>query len=393
MLNSNNYLNKYLPNQLKVKYAEGDRIIADNNEIYYSYFNNSLRWLCGYNNQDINNLIDKDIETIKTNPDSIKEIQKQVKATFVQNLGNEYNDILFLEGNTYEYFYHKLSKKNDKYFLKLGDIPNFPGSLHNKILDFFKLLSLEKDVKGKLTEEGFNIKKIKNIFKHFKDRLAALIISPLSVTNGSFLSIETLELIFKLAKKNKITIVWDETDTVFFRSGTFYLLNQYELVPDFVTININLFDDRFSHIIIAAKKIKKKFFKFTPGLKATQNAIPLIVLHATMIYIANNNVPQYVERISHRLTHKLTALSANIHGRFKINAIGLIIFINLDNDILLERLSKFLISRKIILETNSIKTLFLLPQLDLSIRAVDLFIQTMDDFYKSGIKLPSTKKN
>lgn len=391
MTNIYNHLNSLLPDVLKVKSAEGDRIFTENNEVYYNYYSLSLRWLCGYNNLEINKEINNNIEVVQQNPNYIYKLEEEIKTFIINNINSNYNTILFTKENTQSILIDNIANSTKRYFMIIGDVSLSANLNQDQFLSFEKLLELEPDVRSKkVTKEGWNIKQIKNLFKHYSNKLAGLIISPILLEQYNFIDQSTLDILKKLCRKYKLTLVWDESNTCFYRTGEFLFLNNYELSPDFITIDSNIYENKDVHILITTKKTTKKFVKEPQSLEATANAINILIIHSIISFLVKNNIKNHIERISFRLSRKLNALSSNINNRFTFKSRGLIFLIKLENETYFERLSNFFVDRKLLIE--AVDYVFLLiPQLTLSERAVDLLIQTIDDFFKSGLKLKTLK--
>lgn len=384
-----NIYNNLIENSTIIQ-AESDRLVTDNGKIYYNYFNTGLRWLCGYNNKEINKLIEKDIRIIGKNPNQIKNLTKQISDSLLFNSKKLFHKVRYPIENTYEAL--NFLNNEDQFFLFLTDKDFYENFAVNS-QDFFDLL-LEIEVKkqGDYTAEGWSINHIKQLFKNYKKKISALIISPLLLNKSLLISEDTLELLFKLCKKYKILIFWDESLTCFYRTGTFFYLNQLTLKPDLLIINSNIYNNEDMNIILINKKIKNKILDKILDLNNTQIIAKYIVLHSILFNISNKDLIHHIKSISNRLYKKLQALSYNIQNRFYVKEVGLITIIDFKTENYQDKLVEKLKKSNLIVY-NSKESLILIPQLILTRQAVDLFIQSLNDFFKSGIKIKNLKSN
>ena len=107
------------------------------------------------------------------------------------------------------------------------------------------------------TEKDKN-KFVKYIHK-YKNKVAAVIIEPLVQSAGGmkFHSPSTLEFIYKITKKNRLLLIYDEIATGFFRTGSMFAFQQTNSCPDILCIGKALTGGTIS---LAATITTKKIF-------------------------------------------------------------------------------------------------------------------------------------
>ncbi len=377
-------MEKQLPDNIQIAFATGDRITGENGHVYYDFFNTNLRWLCGYNNDFISNEILELSQSLKNNHNEFKEIFNQVSSTLLSNAGKEYRITHFSDHTSLEIL-NEFYMENNKYPVYLSNNSFYQNTNAKNFIDLYLK---EKDSKKiNLTKEGLSIKQIKNFFKHHKKDISFFILSPILFETGLIISKETAELFHSLCKKYHIPFVWDESLTCFYRTGTFYLLNQYKFEPDFIVIDSNIYQNKSTHILLIHKRVKKKLKKQLNTEPRKREAANLILLLSIFRFIEENEIQDYLNGISHRLKHKLMALSSNLKNRFTINNKGIITQLEFSTENYAKRLYSYLENEHLLVFYNKNETITLIPQIILSIHSVDLIVQYINNFFRKGISI------
>lgn len=372
------FLGFHLPENPLIYNALEDRIITEKNNVYYNFFNLSLRWLCGYNNQKLNNLIIKEINIIKNNPDQKEILIQELKSTLLKNSGSEFSEVIFYKENPFNIT--ELNSGKKVLFLS----KQFNQLSKYNLLDEIRELPIKKN--SETTQEGWSLNNIKSYLKVNKNKISFLVLTPLILDEGKFLSNATAEILEKLCKKFKIGIIWDESLTCLYRSSTFFLLNQYSIKPDLIIIDANIYQNKNLSLIIYSKKYLKKNSILDINVFEEKNISKLVILHSLLLYISANTINEHIHNISYRLKHKLQALASNVKNRYTVSNFGLITIITINSEIYSEKLFNFLFDNNLLIFINK-NYLILLPQLILSSRAVDLLVQNLDTFFKKGMNI------
>ncbi len=373
--------------KLDIAFASGDRITTENEVVYYDYFNTHLRWLCGFNNDMINDQIQKDVNFIQSNKGHLDLLIKQVNSILLEPIQKNYNLVNYYNENTFKILNNTTEKELDIIFLTDLIYPD-----KDNFKNFFDEIDLDIPEKEKnKTEEGWSKIQIKKYFKTNRKKIGFFVLSPFLIQKGIFISNETIKFIEKLCSKYKISFIWDESLTGFFRSGKFYLLEYYNVVPDYISINAPIYQDSQINILILNKKIKRKQKKLLTSTTFGAES-KIILLHSILHFLSHYDMKSYIKAISNRLEHKLKALQANFHNRFSYKVCGLICLLNFSLKNYAERIFQDFVKKHSILYYNTNESIILLPQIILTSKAVDLFIQNINDFFKEGIKLSNSSQ-
>ena len=378
-------MEKQLPNNIQIAFANGDIITDDNGQRYYDYYNTSLRWICGYNNVFISEQIVSLSSDIKKDPSKFQQFFSEINSEFTKKAGKKFKYSNFLNKPVPEIL-QEIFKKDQNFPVFLSNNPEYISN--NIFTNFLELFCLEKDQKNsKLTPEGWSITQIKRFFKHYKKQISLFILAPVLPEEGIIISQETASLLESCCNRYNIPLIWDESLTCFYRSGTFFMLEQYSIHPDFISIDCNVYQDKKVHIIIINKSVSRKIKKLFKHIPNKKEVINIILIKSILSFIQEFKIPEYINNISYRLEHKLMALSSNLKNRFELKSIGLITLLKLSNDNYAEKLNKYLKEKHILCYFNKKQTFILIPQIILSAHSVDVFVQDINNFFHKGIKI------
>lgn len=383
------HVDRLLPEGIFSVQAKGTQILCSDDNVYLNYFNDSIRWLCGYNNSAVNQFINTGIAKVRADNNEIFNIEARVRSALKTFGGKAYAQTFFTPKNVYHTLADTLLDDKRPFFITFAQNVFIPPSRSQQFLSFAKLIAAEAEPRQKAcTPEGLNIRRVENVFRRYKNRVAGFILSPLLIESGGFLSEQTCALLVKLLKKYRIPLIWDESLTSFYRSGTFYLFEQYPAEPDIVVVNANLSQKHNTHFFILKKRLFKKQFKHLQSVLPVHIGADLIILNAVLLALSTTALTVQARRSANRLIKKLTALQGNTHGRFRLHAKGLIVFLDVRQEQLERRLEHFLTHHYLLVASNQREALLMLPQLALTEEAIDIFVHTLDNFFRNGLRLP-----
>ncbi len=357
----------------RIKDSKNNRIYA-NNKIYYNFYNNDLLYLCGYENQDLKTVVEKKVQNLRKNESKIRNLFENNRKFLTKKAGRGYNRVFYLKENCYNYLIENLTG-TDTFFIGLSPLEG----LKKKSVDhYFLLTDLVKAEDPKDWE-----KNVKEFFKLNQGKIAGFVLTPVLIKEGGFLSEARCQEFIKICKQHKIPVVWDESESYFYRSGPFFFLNKYRIKPDIIVINSSITLNRPFHLMITNRKYSKVF---SPEEIEHNEKITLAILMASLEdLILSTNLIDHIKNIGHRLDRKLSALKANTKSSFDFYVEGLITIITVPNPAILNKLESYLRGHDILVyEKNCV---LLLPQLTITNQSVDLFVQILNDFFKEGVRI------
>lgn len=386
------HLNRFFPKNTDIIYAYKDTVTDQNKKNYINYYNDSLRWLAGYDNPEVNAAINSLMDEMKNTSLSADALMNRAQSQLLKSAPN-FSHVYFQNNSGLKLIYEALCVK-DRRFLIVPDAGSLhiPESLKDTVLYFDTLLRAEPESrKPKNTEEGYDVKQIEAVLKRYKNRIAGFVVTPLMLSHGRFLSKDTIEILSGLLKKNRIPLIMDESLTAFWRSGSYFWFDTCGVVPDIVMINANLFRDQKINLVFVTKKIEKKYFK--QPLQDTNNAcVPqLLVLTALLSYLDAHNMKDHVKMLHNRLSRKLRALESNTYDRFHYRSKGLITWLDVGQENLARRLQGYLLDNGSALLRPAGTALLMNPPLIIDESAVDAVIDQLDTFFRHGLRLPMAK--
>ncbi len=181
--------------------------------------------------------------------------------------------------------------------------------MHSLFKNYLKknyMLKIPKDKKGK--------EKFVEFLEAKKNKIAALIIEPLVQGAGGmkFHCASDLEFIYKVTKKNKILLIYDEIATGFLRTGSMFAFQQTKTYPDILCVGKALTGGTMTlAATISSKRIfsaflsKKKNKEFMHGPTYMANPLACSAANASLDLFNKVNYELKVKRIEKTLINEL----------------------------------------------------------------------------------------
>ncbi|AZT90835.1 aspartate aminotransferase family protein [Caldicellulosiruptor changbaiensis] len=175
--------------------------------------------------------------------------------------------------------------------------------------------------------EGFlNVEAdIEKIRSAIDDKTAAIMIELVQAEGGiKVLEKEFVNEIYKLCKENRILFIIDEVQTGIGRCGSLFCFEQYDIVPDIITLAKGLGNG----VPIGAMLCKKEVASFEPGehgstfggnLLATRAALEVLKI------IEEENIIDNVKNMGEYLKQKLWELKESFKSIVDVRGLGLLI--------------------------------------------------------------------
>lgn len=175
--------------------------------------------------------------------------------------------------------------------------------------------------------EGFlNVEAdIEKIKEAIDDKTAAIMIELVQAEGGiKVFDKEFVDKIYKLCNENGILFIIDEVQTGIGRCGSLFCFEQYEVVPDIITLAKGLGNG----IPIGAMLCKKEVASFEPGehgstfggnLLATRAALEVLKI------IEEENIIDNVKKMGEYLKQKLLSLKKSFKSIVDVRGLGLLV--------------------------------------------------------------------
>lgn len=259
--------------------------------------------------------------------------------------------------------------------------PNLSTSIHFAKNVYDEQLDIDESAKASLES-------IKDIIKsRGAENIAALIAEPIQ-GNGGIITPPSwyFKELKSILDENNILLIIDEVQTGFARTGKMFAIENYNIVPDIITVAKALGNGMPISAFCTNDKIAKSFTKpsaSTLGGNPVSSATALAVLD----YIENNNLCDRSKILGENLKYKLESLKYKYNMIKDVRGMGLMIGVELVNsnglpateetDLILEKLK----DRGLIVGKNGVNRNILAfqPPLVINNDDIDILIDNLDN--------------
>jgi len=193
------------------------------------------------------------------------------------------------------------------------------------------------------------------------------------------------EWVLKLAeicKQNDILLMLDEIQTGMGRTGTLFAYQQYNIVPDIVSLAKGLGSGFPIGALIASNEVAKAFEPGSHGSTFGGNPLATSAGLATVQYIVEKDIPKDAQQLGIYLYGKLKDLQKEYPQIKEVRGLGLLLGVVFEGSAL--DVVKQLLAEKVLTLTAGEHVLRILPPLTASMEEVDLFVKTMGDVLARG---------
>lgn len=371
--------------------GSGSTLTSSDGEEYLSFFTDSLRWLCGYDNARLNERLNGLITRASSNELTPGDITDKLADQLLSHTPG-LSSAAFTENDIYAELAPLLENGEKKLFLVIGTMdPNIPEQYKSRFIDYRQAAA--KEDPGEQFTAVLSQKTLQKVFKRYKGRLAGVILTIEQPAAANFIASESALLVQKHARRARVPFILDERSTSPYRTGTFFASSQFSLEPDIITGGGRLYGNRRLYFALMTRKYAKKKLKPLTGIPQSKTLANCLMLTAIISELETMDLPRRITELNHRLVCKLRALEANSGGHFTYRSFGSLFYLNLKQNALAKRTYEYLFDEKILLEPDASarECLIIAPPLTFSGFDIDSLIDALDDFFKNGIRLPSKR--
>lgn len=293
---------------------------------------------------------------------------------FFCNSGTEANEALIKLARKHAEMRGKNSRK----------IITFTQSFHGRTLAALSATGQEKLQKGFAPlVEGFEHLKFNSFdsLKKLESMNACGVLLELVQGEGGVIpaSKEWVVKLAEICKKKELLLMIDEVQTGIGRTGSMFAYQQYNIVPDVISLAKGLGSGFPIGAVIASNEVSQAFQPGSHGSTFGGNPLATTAALATVEYIVDKDITLKVQQVGSYLFEKLTDLQ-NEHPQIKeVRGLGLLIGVVLEGKAI--DLVKKLMANKVLALTAGEYVLRILPPLTVSKEEVDLFCETLDQIF------------
>jgi acetylornithine aminotransferase len=186
----------------------------------------------------------------------------------------------------------------------------------------------------------------------------------------------------ELCKQNDLLLMLDEIQTGMGRTGTLFAYQQYNIVPDIVSLAKGLGSGFPIGALIASNEVAKAFEPGSHGSTFGGNPLATSAGLATIQYMVDKEIPKEAQHLGNYLFGKLEDLQQEYPQIKEVRGLGLLLGVVFEGSAL--DVVKQLLAEKVLTLTAGEHVLRILPPLTASIEEVDLFVNTLGDVLARG---------
>lgn len=186
------------------------------------------------------------------------------------------------------------------------------------------------------------------------------------------------EWVLKLAeicKENNLLLMLDEVQTGIGRTGTLFAYQQYNIVPDVMSLAKGLGSGFPIGAIIASNEVAQSFKPGSHGSTFGGNPLATTAGLATVQYVVDQEIAQQAHKLGNYLCEKLKELQKEYAQIKEVKGLGLLIGVVFEDSAL--DVVKKLMAKKVLVLTAGEHVLRILPPLTTSTEEIDLFINVL----------------
>ena len=357
--------------------AEGSFLWDEKGEKYLDFYGGHAVISIGHNHPHYQNKLKTQLEKISFYSNSVKNHLQTELAEKLGEISGYENYALFLCNSGAEAIENAL--KLASFHNGKKKIIFFSGSFHGRTSAAVSVTDNPKIVAPINFSERFikcewnNVSQLNQLFKDNQDEISAVIIEGIQGVGGIFLPSE--EMIFSLKKlcaKNDAILIVDEVQSGYGRSGKFFAHQEFDILPDLITIAKGMGNGfPIGGVLISPK------FKASNGLLGTTfggNHLACAAGIAVLDVIKNENLIENAQQMGIYIEDKIKNFK---HIRV-IRRRGLMIGIELDQPCS-EIRSKLLNEHHVFTGNSSnANVLRILPALNIKEKEADVFINALE---------------
>ena len=357
--------------------AEGSFLWDEKGEKYLDFYGGHAVISIGHNHPHYQNKLKTQLEKISFYSNSVKNHLQTELAEKLGEISGYENYALFLCNSGAEAIENAL--KLASFHNGKKKIIFFSGSFHGRTSAAVSVTDNPKIVAPINFSERFikcewnNVSQLNQLFKDNQDEISAVIIEGIQGVGGIFLPSE--EMIFSLKKlcaKNDAILIVDEVQSGYGRSGKFFAHQEFDILPDLITIAKGMGNGfPIGGVLISPK------FKASNGLLGTTfggNHLACAAGIAVLDVIKNENLIENAQQMGIYIEDKIKNFK---HIRV-IRRRGLMIGIELDQPCS-EIRSKLLNEHHVFTGNSSnANVLRILPALNITEKEADVFINALE---------------
>jgi predicted acetylornithine/succinylornithine family transaminase len=294
------------------------------------------------------------------------------KKVFLSNSGTEANECAIKLAR--KFGKDNSSKQGSRY-----EIIAFKNSFHGRTLAALSATGQDKfHTSFKPMVEKFvfaEINNIESVKQLINDNTAAIIIEPIQGEGGIVLAQESfLKDLRKICDENNLLLIFDEIQCGMGRTGKFYAFENFNVLPDIVTLAKSIANGLPLGATIVSDKCENIFSYGDHGSTFGGNPVSCAAALA-VLKIMDKNFLKNVIKLSQYFFEKLSELKNQFPKIKEIRAMGLMIGLQLDEpgaDIVSECLKKGLI-----INCTQGNVIRLLPPLTINKKDIDMAIDIL----------------
>lgn len=360
---------------LVITRGQGAYVWDQNGKKYLDFYSGHAVALVGHCHPEIVAAVKKQLDRLIFYSNVVYNDQRAMAAKKLVNLiPNQFASVFFCNSGTEA---NETAIKLAKKYTGKDEIISFDGSFHGRTLGSLSITGNNKYRKqiGSLMP---NVKfatfgDIKSVEKLISDQTAAIILEPIqSIAGINEASANFYQQLEKLAKSQKIVLIFDEIQTGLGRVGKIFFSTLMNVAPDIITLAKGLAGGLPAGAVLVSKDITKSVQIDDQGSTFGGGPVICSAISATLDVIKKMGLIKNADQLGNILKKKLL----DIKHVISVTGRGLLLGIVLDIPAL--QAQTMLLKKGIITGASSNKyVLRIMPPLIITDKEINLFIRSL----------------
>lgn len=368
-----------LPTYAKLPFVltrgQGAYVWDQDGKKYLDFYGGHAVALVGHCHPNIVNAVKKQLDRLIFYSNVVYNDQRAKAAEKLVNLvPNQFASVFFCNSGTEA---NETAIKLAKKYTGKDEIISFEGSFHGRTLGSLSVTGHDK-YKKRIGSLMPNVKfatfgGIKSVKRLISDNTAAIIVEPIqSITGVNEASVNFYQQLEKLAKSQRIVLIFDEIQTGLGRVGKIFFSTLAGVTPDIITLAKGLAGGLPAGAVLVSKDITKSVQIDDQGSTFGGGPVICSAISATLDVIKKDDLIKNADKCGNALKKKIL----DIKHVISVTGRGLLLGIVLDIPAL--QVQTMLLKKGVITGTSSnSQVLRIMPPLIITSKEINLFIKTL----------------
>ncbi|MDY0133071.1 MAG: aspartate aminotransferase family protein [Desulforegulaceae bacterium] len=384
-VSDSNIANTYARYPFMIERGEGLKIYDEKGRSFYDFFSGISVCSLGHCHPEV-------VEAVKNQAEKLFHVSNLYYTLPQTNLSKKLVDSSFADrvffansGAEANEAAIKLARKYgcDNYGIHKNKIITFLNSFHGRTLGTIAATGQDKIKKGFAPiPEGFDyavFNDIESVKKLVSEKTCAIMLEPVQGEGGIIPADKKfLKDLRKLCDKNHILLIFDEIQTGVGRTGKLFCYENYDVIPDIMTLAKALGNGMPIGCMLASNHVMQSFGPGSHGTTFGGNPISCAAADKVLEIIQRDNLCEKALEKGRYLLDLMMKLKEKHKFIKDVRGLGLLIGVELDKNIEVESLVKKFYEKGFLINIIQGHIIRLSPPLIIDNETIEMFAKTAD---------------